>query len=171
MTDPGRRRVTTKVLAAFERLRQLAAQVHVTEFVRLDVTMQQAKALHLIGCMPGVRMSSLAARLGVGLSTVSGSVDRLAEMGLVVRHGDPDDRRQVVVDLTEEGQAVVDGFQDLGPRLMLDLLDALEPRELAGLQRGVAGLVRALEQRQSPAEAGRPPSPSTPSRPTSKGVP
>jgi DNA-binding MarR family transcriptional regulator len=163
VTESRRSRAAAAVLAAFERLRELAAQVHVTEFLRLDVTMQQAKALHLIGCSPGIRMSSLASRLGVGLSTVSGNVDRLADMGFVQRHGDPDDRRQVVVALTEQGHDVVDGFQDLGPQLMLDLLESLEPRELAALQRGVDGLIRALQERQAHAGVTQPMTTAAPS--------
>ena len=155
-------------------MRELTAQVHVPEFLSLDVTMQQAKALHLVQCAPGIRMSALAARLGVGLSTVSGNVDRLAEMGLVSRHDDPADRRQVVVSLTDQGHEVIGRFQDLGARLMRDLLESLDDAELHGLQRGVAGLVRALEQRQAavpPADTAEPvPGSPLTSRPNPRSV-
>jgi DNA-binding MarR family transcriptional regulator len=156
MTGTSRVSVVAQLIATFERMRILTAQVHVPEFLSLDVTMQQAKALHLVQSDPGIRMSALAARLGVGLSTVSGNIDRLTEMGLVSRHDDPADRRQVVVMLTDRGQEVIERFQDLGAQLMRDLLEALDDTELHSLQRGVAGLVRALEQRQAaatPAEA------------------
>ena len=83
----------------------------------------------------------------MGLSTVSGNVDRLAEMDLIVRRDDPVDRRQVAVTLTERGQEVMDRFQDLGARMMQELLASLTIDEMVGLRLGLTGLVRGLEQR------------------------
>ncbi len=91
-------------------------------------------------------MSALATGLGVGQSTASGNVDRLAEMGLIVRHEDAADRRQVSVTLTDRGHQVLEQFQDLGAQLMRDLLASLAWDELTGLRTGLTGLVRALEQ-------------------------
>ena len=152
MTDSPHARVVAELIDTFEQMRELSAQLHVPEFLSLDVTMQQAKALHLIQGAPGIRMSALAARLGVGLSTVSGNVDRLTEMGLVARHDDPADRRQVVVSLTDEGHEVLGRFQDLGAQLMRDLLESIDMTELHGLQLGMVGLVRALKQREAAVE-------------------
>ena len=126
MSEAPHARVIAELIATFERMRELTAQVHVPEFLSLDVTMQQAKALHLVQCAPGIRMSALAARLGVGLSTVSGNVDRLTDMGLVSRHDDPADRRQVVVSLTDQGHA---GHRALpGPWRAVDARPAGVPR-------------------------------------------
>ena len=75
--------------------------------------MPQAKTLHLVAAEGRIRMSVLATRLGVTLSTVSGLVERLVEAGCVVRHDDPVDRRQVVVTLTPEGDALIERFRDL----------------------------------------------------------
>jgi DNA-binding MarR family transcriptional regulator len=145
--EPDRAQLAAELIVSFERMRELTAQVHAPEFLSLDVTMQQAKALRLIARTPGIRMSALAAGLGVGLSTVSGNVDRLAEMDLVVRHDDPADRRQVEVTLTDQGREVMDRFQDLGARMMQDLLESLTLDEMVGLRLGLGGLVRVLEQR------------------------
>ena len=41
--------------------------------------------------------------------TMTNRVDRLAARGLVERYPDPDDRRGVIVRLTPEGKATVDG--------------------------------------------------------------
>ena len=160
VTSPDRARLTGDLIVSFERMRELTARVHAPEFLSLDVTMQQAKALRLIQRTPGIRMSALAAGLGVSLSTVSGNVDRLAEMDLVVRHEDPADRRQVAVSLTDRGQEVTDQFQDLGARMMQDLLGSLTLDEMVGLRLGLGGLVRVLEQRPAaaPTDQLHPPS-------------
>lgn len=149
--------VVAGVVGDLQHLRELAARSHVPEFLALDVTMQQAKAIHLVQAAPGIRMSALAAQLGVSLSTMSGNVERLSEMGLVARHEDPADRRQVAVNLTKQGETVLERFQDLGARMMGDLLSTLDAAELLGLQRGLRGLIRALEQHQAAALPGADP--------------
>ena len=86
-------------------------------------------------------MSSLAGRLGVSLSTLSGVVDRLVEPGFLERHEDPSDRRQVMIALTAEGRSVIERFRELGSRHFRALLETLDGDELAGLARGVSAMV------------------------------
>jgi DNA-binding MarR family transcriptional regulator len=45
-------------------------------------------------------MSEIAHRLGVTVSTSSGAVERLVELGLLARSDDPNNRRQVRVSVT-----------------------------------------------------------------------
>jgi DNA-binding MarR family transcriptional regulator len=72
--------------------------------------------------------------------TMTNRVDRLAARGLVERYPDPDDRRGVIVRLTPDGKAAVDGA--------LDALLAAESELLADLpanqQRDLANLLRRL---------------------------
>jgi DNA-binding MarR family transcriptional regulator len=70
--------------------------------------------------------------------TMTNRVDRLAERGFVERHPDPDDRRGVLVRLTGDGKAAVDGaFTALidAEKALLAELPAGEQGELAGLLR------------------------------------
>jgi DNA-binding MarR family transcriptional regulator len=55
-----------------------------------------------------VRLNDLAARMGVSAPTASRSVDALRELGLVERVVDPEDRRAVRIELSVEGQALLD---------------------------------------------------------------
>src|SRR3982074_3896359 len=59
----------------------------------VDLTMPQLKSLICVVESDGATSGQIARRLGVGLSTVTGIVDRLAEQDLVTRREDPDDRR------------------------------------------------------------------------------
>src|SRR5215831_17668764 len=59
----------------------------------VDLTMPQLKALFLAHADGGASHSEIARALGVGVSTVTGIVDRLVEHGLVERRPDPADRR------------------------------------------------------------------------------
>ena len=70
--------------------------------------------------------------------TMTNRIDRLADRGLVERHPDPGDRRGVIVRLTAEGKASVDGaFTALieAEKTLLADLPAAQQQELAGLLR------------------------------------
>jgi DNA-binding MarR family transcriptional regulator len=56
-------------------------------------------------------MTALADETLLRSATVTGIVDRLAKMGLVQRHRDPDDRRRILVELTETGRHLVEGVR------------------------------------------------------------
>jgi DNA-binding MarR family transcriptional regulator len=128
------------IVESFDQLWRRMAATRSTDFVLIDVTMAQAKVLHLVCIRPGSTMSWIADRLHVTLPTVSGLVDRLVEHGLVSRREDPADRRQVIIDLTDAGWAEIGRFRDVGRGRLRTLLTLLTPAELDHLARGVAAL-------------------------------
>jgi len=136
------------VLRDWETLMRRSSNLHTPEFLAIDVTMSQAKLLHVVASEPEARMSSLAGRLGVSLSTLSGVVDRLVEHGFLERHEDPSDRRQVMIALTAEGRSVIERFRELGSRHFRALLETLEGDELTGLARGVSAMVARAQASQ-----------------------
>jgi DNA-binding MarR family transcriptional regulator len=72
--------------------------------------------------------------------TMTNRVDRLSARGLVERYPDPDDRRGVIVRLTGEGRAAVDGaFAALldAERALLEVLPERDRTRLASLLRGL----------------------------------
>src|SRR5688572_13570297 len=86
-----------RVLGVFNAFMQRLMTTHVPEFNAVELTMSQAKALYVVMAAGQLRMSELAARLGITSSTATGVVDGLVGLGLLVRHEDAHDRRQVVV--------------------------------------------------------------------------
>ena len=74
------------------------------EVLMMDFTMPQLKAMFLLFLNGPMRMSDLAADLGVTLATSTGLIDRLVERGLVNRESDPDDRRVVRCRLSGPGE-------------------------------------------------------------------
>ncbi|MET7648617.1 MarR family transcriptional regulator [Streptomyces sp. NPDC005426] len=107
--------------------------------------------------MPGIlrdrrpRMSDLAAFLGLDKSTLSGLVDRAERRGLLTRAASPEDKRAVVVLITDAGRA-------LNERMYEEVREALAPAtgRLEPLQR------RQLAQLLEPVLT--PPLPLTPRR-------
>ncbi|HEY0783817.1 MAG TPA: MarR family transcriptional regulator [Thermoanaerobaculia bacterium] len=104
------------------------------------LTPQQHQALLAIKGFPDrqkVTIGDLAERLQVRHHSAVGLVDRLTTQGLLERHVNLDDRRQVHVALTERGLAVLeqlaaahrDEIQRIGPQLRRLLQEIGEPVE------------------------------------------
>jgi len=73
---------------------------------------------------------------------VTSRIDRLERRGLVRRLADPDDRRGVIVELTDQGLEVVDeavAAVTISDRQLLERLDAQEIAQLEGLLRKLIG--------------------------------
>lgn len=69
-----------------------------------------------------VRLTELARHLGVDASTVSRHVSGLERQGLLVRDGDPADRRVAQIALTASGTAVLDQLRAARHRLFSEIL-------------------------------------------------
>jgi DNA-binding MarR family transcriptional regulator len=140
--DPSdRAALEQRIIDDYQVLMQLAGEATSPGFVAIDLSMAQAKALHLIGHGGPITMSALASRLGVTASTTSGLVDRLVERGLVDRRSDPADRRQVVVDVTADGRRLIDDFRELGSGEFRKILSRLSSDELDVLSRAIQILI------------------------------
>jgi DNA-binding MarR family transcriptional regulator len=71
------------------------------------MTATQRIALVELGDGGAMRLSDLAARMGVSAPTASRSVEVLHELGLAERVPDPKDRRAVQIELTQAGRALL----------------------------------------------------------------
>jgi DNA-binding MarR family transcriptional regulator len=133
---------TDAILGHFAALMRYVSGWHAPEFLGLDVTMSQAKCLYIVSVRPGIGMSAMAQKLGVGPSAISGLADRLVEHGYLERHEDPDDRRHQQLTLTAAGAVVVDRIRELNAEHLRELLRGLDSLELESLERGIAALAR-----------------------------
>lgn len=88
---------------------------------------------HILGMLDRhgeLPMSRLAELLDVSLSNASGIVDRLEDRGFVARVRVSDDRRVVLVQLTDAGRGVLAEAEVLHDELMRSILDRLDDRRL-----------------------------------------
>lgn len=130
------------ILEHFGSLMRQVTGWHAPEFLGVEVTMSQAKCLFVVALRPGISMSALASQLQVGLSAVSGLVDRLVDHGYLERHEDPSDRRQQLVTITSAGTGVIDRVRELNTEHLRSVLQGLSPSELEALLEGIAALDR-----------------------------
>jgi DNA-binding MarR family transcriptional regulator len=109
--------------------------------VRLGVSMAQ---FHIMVTLQrnGVIPMNL---LGVSQSNASGLIDRLEERGYVARTRVPEDRRIVLVQVTDAGIRLIEENDALSDELMRGVLSRFDPAELPSIARATAGVRAALE--------------------------
>jgi DNA-binding MarR family transcriptional regulator len=110
----------------------------------VELTMPQLKALLLVDSASGASHGEIARGLGVGLSTVTGIVDRLVEHGLVERYTDPDDRRMSRVRVTDIGSELLDGLWATRGERLGQALASLSQQERSNLQNALQQLADLL---------------------------
>jgi DNA-binding MarR family transcriptional regulator len=95
-------------------------------------------ALRVAG--PPYRLSPTRLAKGLMLSSagVTSRIDRLERRGFVRRLDDPDDRRGVIIELTDEGREVVDDAVAALANSDRNLLERLDPKDVEQLE----GLLR-----------------------------
>ena len=77
-----------------------------------EVTLPQLRTLVVVSTQGPQTVSSLADRLDVHASTMTRMCSRLVARGLVARKPSALDRREVVIELTAQGQGLVDEVTD-----------------------------------------------------------
>jgi DNA-binding MarR family transcriptional regulator len=92
---------------------------------------------------------TLARDLELSSGAMTSRLDRLEELGFVRRLPDPDDRRGVLVELTDEGRAAWDAAADVQGRKEAFFASALSPDEQRQLNALLRKLMIALEARES----------------------
>lgn len=81
-----------------------------------EITLSQCQTIVEIGRAGTISVNLLAEILGVNNSTVSKSVDKLVNNGILLRETDPEDRRAVTLRLNDKGQSI---FVNIEKRMTL----------------------------------------------------
>ena len=133
-----------RILEVFDGLMHRLMASHAPELNLIDLTMSQTKALYLVLSADQLRMSELAGRLGITSSTATGVVDGLVAHGLLARHEDPADRRQVVVSATAQAEATLESFRELNSRRMREMLAHVDAADLGVVEQALRILSAAV---------------------------
>ncbi|WP_027177546.1 MarR family winged helix-turn-helix transcriptional regulator [Maridesulfovibrio bastinii] len=98
------------------------------------VSLSQIHILELLGAHEALRMKELSEKVGVTTGTLTVVVDKLVKKGLVCREADENDRRSVIVKLTEDGIDLYREHDRLHLDLTREITSAFNPDELTQLQ-------------------------------------
>jgi DNA-binding MarR family transcriptional regulator len=113
-------------------------------WLRLDLTMPQLKTLIYVTKNEGATSGQIATNLGVGLSTITGIVDRLAEQQLVIRREDVRDRRITRVLPTSAGTELVNELIEYRNGVVTAILSRLEPDQLRTVETAFQYLLESV---------------------------
>ena len=134
-----------QVTGRLSRIGPLLAKRQESVFSRFGLNRGEVGALSALRIAgPPHRLSPTRLGRGLMLSSagVTSRIDRLERRGLVRRLDDPDDRRGVIVELTDQGLEVVDAAVaaiTISDRQLLERLDAQEVAQLEAILRKLLG--------------------------------
>jgi DNA-binding MarR family transcriptional regulator len=146
---------TTAAAARDELIEHIIADFKVTigamkcamseRLVRQGVSMAQLHIMVTLQRNGVMTMSRLADVLGVSMSNATGLVDRMEERGFVERTRVPEDRRIVLVRVTDAGTRMLQANDAISDELMRQVLGRLDPSELPIIARATGEVRAALE--------------------------
>ena len=108
------------------------------------VSVTQHLALATIAKRGQIAIGDLAEAERLPSSAATRLADRLEEAGLVARLRDPDDRRGVLVALTEEGRRVMDERRRVGNAWLAGRLARLTPAQMASLDEALDAIEQVV---------------------------
>jgi DNA-binding MarR family transcriptional regulator len=109
------------------------------------LTLTQLRSLFLITSKGSTNFRKLAGALEVTPSNVTGIVNRLVEQGLVSRTENPEDRREMTLQATDKGKALVANLKEAGIKRMSQVLSLLSLEELSALIRGLSAFIKVAD--------------------------
>jgi len=137
-----------RVTGRLSRIGPLLAKRQESVFGRLGLNRGEVgalSALRVAGQPHRLSPTRLARGLMLSSAGVTSRIDRLERRGLVRRLPDPDDRRGVIVELTDQGLEVVDAAVAALAITDRQLLERLDAKEITQLETILRKLLSGLE--------------------------
>lgn len=138
--DATKDRIIADFRGAMAELRCVGSE----KLVRMGVSMTQLHVISMLDRHGEMPMSRLAEMIDVSLSNATGLVDRMEERGYLDRARVPDDRRVVLVRLSETGRRLLEDIEVLRTEMLRTVLDRLDTDQLDGLARATGDLRSAI---------------------------
>ncbi|AFY31151.1 MarR family winged helix-turn-helix transcriptional regulator [Calothrix sp. PCC 7507] len=110
------------------------------------LSIPQLRSLAFLNRSPGASLCDLADHLGVTSATASATTERLVQRNLVQRSHHPQERRRIVLNLTDEGKYHLQQSLDQTRTHIADLLKGLTAEEISHIEEGLALLKNVFEQ-------------------------
>lgn len=114
-----------------------------------EFSMQQFRAMKIIEHNEGASLSLVADRLGATLSATSKLVDGLVDRNCVCRNTAKNDRRKLILALTDTGEQALESIHMEMLSCLAERLILLSPNECAMLNLSMDMLRSVLESEQS----------------------
>ena len=146
-----------QIMRARRGLRRVVAQDQSHPLLETNLTMPQLKVMIVLSELGGASGQELARRMGAGLPTLTGIVDRLVAQGLVSRREDSRDRRVRRLDLTPTGADLINRLVAAGEDHQQRLLQRLDLPSLQIVAQAFEAMLSAASAEDAQGRAVEPP--------------
>lgn len=116
----------------FNEIWELEEKAIITEEYK-DITNNDMHIIEAVGLGNGNTMSSIAKKLNVTAGTLTTSMNRLVRLKYVVRQRSEEDRRVVLISLTEKGERAFQHHADFHAQMTDAVIESLDSEELQAL--------------------------------------
>lgn len=114
------------------------------------LSLTQLRVLAFIDRSSQASLSEVADYIDVGRSSMSATIDRLVQRGLVNRTEDPQERRRVILTLTTTGSEYLHQVTEATRSQVAGILSSLPDAQLQQVMQGLALLGEAFEDVKAP---------------------
>jgi len=137
---------TETFIHLFSHVSKRSKEVCEQRLQRFGVHVGQQFLMELLWETPeGLTVGEIADELAVEAPSITRTVQRMARQGLVEKHAHPTDARQVIVKLTEKGQALKQLIPEMMVRHEEQMLAGISEVERAFLMRLLKQMLNNLE--------------------------
>ncbi|MFE2476143.1 MarR family transcriptional regulator [Streptomyces sp. NPDC059389] len=106
----------------------------------------QLRALTAVRGSPGINLTRLAEEVGAAAPATSRLCDRLEAAGLLRRSRADDDRREIVLTVTQSGREILEIVADRRTKAVHEILKRLSPRQRQDLLHGLQAFADAADE-------------------------
>ncbi|MEU0133050.1 MarR family transcriptional regulator [Streptomyces sp. NPDC006296] len=106
----------------------------------------QTRAMHIIDREPGINQSALGRHISAAPPSVTRLCDRLQAAGFLRRVPSPQDRREMLLELTDTGLVHLHDIRCRREEALQQALDRMTPDALRALSGGLSALCGAAEE-------------------------
>lgn len=143
--------VTTAALTASRVLVAVAARSLAA--AEDTVTLPQFRLLVVLSTRAAMKLAAVAEQLGVNASTALRMVERLEAAGMVDRRVNPDNRREVLITLTDAGHQVVDDVTARRRDELAKIVASMRPKQRRQLVTALSAFADAAGEPSADASA------------------
>ena len=129
------------------KLGQAATQMFADELEALKLRPKHVGLLVAVRMIPAATQQALATSLGQVPSAIVAMVDDLEDIGAIRRVADPSDRRRYAIELTSNGESLLDRATQIAERLDAAILKPLSAGERATLAKLLTRLMPVTRSR------------------------
>jgi len=145
--QPSDRRLVKDILQIADNLFHAVGLSVPPEWLSSNLTVAQLRVMLFLKTEGPSRMGAIAAGIGATLPTVTGTVDLLVKKGLITRRDDPEDRRLVICELTQQGEDLMGLVWEMGQNEIAAMLAGLDRTDLEKVHEVARLLLRNVKDR------------------------